>query len=263
MQRTGGYVIDPRCVKPGFTPWYDLVGRVLKAGPAALGVAVGDVVASMSVVGAHATHVVLSTDEVMKLNQDDDLVTMTALPLNYMMAYGMLVRSKGPVRRRSSILIGSASGGVGTAIAQLAHAFKIDLTMFCTCSPSKFDHVKSLGVTPIDRRSKDIAKIVREATGGVGVDVAYDAVGGKDSLDLFAAAAKEGTARLVCISMMASITPDAGQTPPTDFNTFAYIASKQPTISFFSIVNDHYKPVRYLFIEDFEHMVQKVRDGEL
>ena len=261
IQRAGGYVVDPRCIKPGFTPGYDLVGRVVKAGPAS-SVDVGDLVASMCVIGAHATHVVLSADDVMKLELDDDPVKMAALPLNYMTAYGMLVRSKAPVHRGSSILIGSASGGVGTAIAQLAVAFQMDLKMFGTSSPSKFDYLKSLGVTPIDRHSKDIASAIREATGGIGVDVAYDAVGSKESLDDFAAAVKEGTGRVVVIGVMASIAPDGSEMLSSDYNAFEYI-STQPIMSFFSVTADYCNPSKHLFLEDFEKIAQKVRGGEL
>ena|SRR2546423_993400 len=115
------------------------------------------------------------------------------------------------------ILIESASGGVGSAGAQLAHTFKMDLTMFGACSPSKFDYPKSPGVTPIDRHSKEKARVIRDATGGAGVDVAYDAVGSKESLDISAATVKEGTGRVVCIGMMSSIAPDGSKMLPSDF----------------------------------------------
>ena len=263
VQRAGGYAFDPRTQKAGFTPGYDLVGKVSKLGPGVVsGVAVGDLIASMCVVGAHGTHVLLPEKDVLKLQRGDDPVEMAALPLNYMTAYGMLVRSEAPVQRGASVLIGSASGGVGTAVAQLAHAFDMDLKMFGTSSTSKFEHLKSMGVTPIDRHSKDIAKAVRDATGGQGVDVAYDAVGSRESLDISEAVLKEGTGRVVVVSMMSAIAKDGSQMLETDFDTFKYIET-QPLLSFFSVNFNYYFPSRTLFHEDWDRITAKVREGKL
>ena len=262
VQRAGGYTFDTRTQKPGFTPGYDLVGKVLKPGPGVSGVAAGDLIASMCVVGAHGTHVLLPDKDVLKLQRGDDPVDMAALPLNYMTAYGMLVRSETPVKRGASVLIGSASGGVGTAVAQLAHAFDMDLKMFGTSSPSKFEYLKSIGVTPIDRHSKDIAKAVRDATGGQGVDVAYDAVGSKESLDISEAALKEGTGRVVVVSIMSGIAKDGSKMLETDFDTFKYIET-QPLLSFFSVNFNYYFPSRNLFHEDWDRITAKIRERKL
>lgn len=116
LQRIGAYP-DPRLEKPGFTPGYDFTGTVEKLGPDVTGFEVGDVVASMCVLGAYATHIVLPVADAIKLKADDDIIKAAALPLNYMTAYGMLKRSEAKIEPGSSILIGSASGGVGTAMA--------------------------------------------------------------------------------------------------------------------------------------------------
>ena len=196
---------DPRCEKPGFTPGYDFVGEVEGLGPTvpdSLGLSVGDRVASMCTVGAHATHTLVPAGRLLRLDRDDDPVQMCALPLNYMTAYGLLTRSGVSLARGSSILIGSAASGVGTAIAQLAEAFDMGLTMYGTCSASKVDIVKSLGVTPIDRRASDVTAQVRGLTGGRDVDVAYDAVGSKESLQTSHTSAKEGTDQVVCYGVV-------------------------------------------------------------
>lgn len=170
IQRAGGYP-DPRSKKPGFSPGYDFVGEIEALGPAvpeSRGLAKGDRVTSMCMFGAYATHIVVPAGDVIKIQKTDDPIDICALPLNYMTAYGMLKRAGADLPPGSSVLIGSVSGGVGTAMAQLVHAFDMGLTMYGTCSPSKFDFVKSLGVTPIDRNSEDIPAQIRALTNGKG-----------------------------------------------------------------------------------------------
>lgn len=69
MQRVGGYP-DPRTSSPGFTPGYDLVGEVIAVGSPSLpsGITRGDIVVSMCVVGAHATHAILEDTELIRID---------------------------------------------------------------------------------------------------------------------------------------------------------------------------------------------------
>ncbi|RYO90560.1 hypothetical protein DL766_006762 [Monosporascus sp. MC13-8B] len=133
-------------------------------------------------VGAHAIHIILPVTELIRIKNADDPIKVCALPLKYLTAWGMLKRSGVYLVLGSRILIGSASGGVGTAVAQLVHAFDLKLKMVGTCSPSKFDYTKSLRVIPVGRNAPDLVEQVRPLTNGEGVDVANDAVGSEDSL---------------------------------------------------------------------------------
>ena len=263
IQRVGGYVFDPRCVKPGFCPGYEFVGVIEKTGAGVSQHKVNDLVASMCTIGGYATHVVLAETELLKLEASDDPVKMGALPLNYMTAYGMLKRSTAALRPGSSILIGSVAGGVGTAVAQLATAFGMELKMFGTCSPSKFDFVKSLGVTPIDRHTSDIAKVVREMNEGQGLDVVYDAVGSKQSLEMAANAIKKD-GKVIVIGVMENIAADGSgmQEQHGGFDAFAHIET-QPSMSFFSVQQNYHHHDPQLFDHDFEDIAAKVRQGKL
>ena len=49
--------------------------------------------------------------------------------------------------------------------------------MYGTASAGKQDYVRDLGVTPIDYREEDFVTRIDQETGGVGVDVVFDAVG--------------------------------------------------------------------------------------
>jgi NADPH:quinone reductase len=273
IQRAGGYP-DPRTQKPGFSPGYDFVGRIeslpssysntISANHQTL--APGDLVTSMCIFGAYATHIVLPAAEVIKLRPEDDPVDTTALPLNYMTAYGMLMRSEAAKKltRGATVLIGSVSGGVGTALAQLVKSLDMGLTMLGTCSAGKMDFVKSLGVIPIDRREADLPGKVRALTGGKGVDVAYDAVGSEQSLKDSLAVTKEREGIVIVIGVMDSIKGDgSGMTrSEQDFNPFTFIAS-QERMSFWAVTGDYYVRDKEMWLRDFESVLQAVRDGRL
>ena len=248
IMRVGGYVRDPRTAKPGFTPGYDLVGVVEEIGkpePSATSnntqgsIRVGDTVASMSVIGAYATHVILPLDELRKVRADDDLIKVAALPLNYMTAFGMLVRSAFPVTDSTrSILVGSVAGGVGTAVVQVARLLYPKLKIFGTCSPSKFPFVRSLGAEPIDRTlgSNLVAHRVRELNGGEGVDIAYEATGSEENLEAWLAATKDNIGKVIAIGFMANIRPDGTGMMPlaSAFDPVSFTAARPDRMAFFS-----------------------------
>lgn len=266
IQRAGGYP-DPRTAKPGFTPGYELVGEVVIVGSSAASkstLTVGDHVASICVVGAHATHAILPVTELIPIEATDDPVLVCALPLNYMTAWGMLKRSGVDLTPGSSILIGSVSGGIGTAVAQLAQAFNLNLKLIGTCSASKFGYVKSLGVTPVDRRAPDLVAQVKALTDGKGVDVAYDAVGSEQSLLQSYQATKEDTGKVIVIGVMDEIKADGTGMASSPSALHALLGARmQPRTSFFSVMTDHYLKAKELFLEDFDAILRKVRTKEL
>ncbi|KAI0385580.1 NAD(P)-binding protein [Hypomontagnella monticulosa] len=267
IQRVGGYP-DDRCLTPGFTPGYDFVGEVVALGSSLSKdgqLVVGDRVASMCVLGAHATHIILPPSELIRIDYADDPVRVGALPLNYMTAWGMLRRSDVDLKPGSSILIGSVSGGVGTAMSELVHAFDIGIKMIGTCSPSKFDYVKSLGVIPIDRNAPDLVEQVRALTNGEGVDVAYDAVGSEDSLRKSYKATKKDIGHVIVIGIMSEIASDgSGLVQGSLADAEALLTSRlQPRMRFWGLVPAYYMPKRDLWLEDFRTILEKVREGVL
>ncbi len=259
--RAGGY--PGFGIEPGFTPGYDFVGAVDAVGDEVEGFEMGDVVAClMGGFGGYATYWTGGASEVVKLRRDDDVLKMAALPLNYMTAYGMLRRSGVELGRGSSVLIGGVSGAVGTAVAQLVKSFDMGIVMFGTCSKANFDYVKGLGVTPIDRHTGDLVGEVRRLTGGRGVDVVYDSVGSKQSLDDSLAATKDGAGSVVCMGTFSTVREDGSGLVEGAFNAFEYV-EKQERMSFFVVTYGYLFKDRQLWCSDFEAVVQKVRDGAL
>ncbi|KAH7077221.1 hypothetical protein FB567DRAFT_451667 [Paraphoma chrysanthemicola] len=141
----------------------------------------------------------------------------------------------------------------------LALGDSMDLKMLGTCSPSKFDYIRSLGVEPIDRNASDLVEQVRKLTDGAGVDVAYDGVCSEDSVRNFLAATKPDTGRLVVFGLMGEIASDGSKMLDGAQATLGR-RLQQPRTSFFSLSQElHNEPE----VDDFHVIVDKVRTGEL
>jgi NADPH:quinone reductase-like Zn-dependent oxidoreductase len=102
-----------------------------------------------------------------------------ALPVNYLTAYHMLFRVAN-LRPGARVLVHMAAGGVGIAVLQLCRTVP-DVITFGTASAAKHAVLREEGCThPIDYRIEDYSARVRELTGGEGVDLVLDALGGRD-----------------------------------------------------------------------------------
>ena len=121
-----------------------------------------------------------------------DPAEAVCIPLAYT-AYQMLTRYR-RLPRGATILVIGASGTVGTALLDLARHF--GLKAIGTCSATNVAMVERFGATAIDYRAGDFVAVVRGLTagrrGGVGVDAAFDAIGGAHFARSFACLAPGG-----------------------------------------------------------------------
>ncbi len=102
-----------------------------------------------------------------------------ALLVTYLTAHHMIFET-GRVRPGSRVLVHMAAGGVGQAAIQLLQEIP-DVEIFGTASASKHDFLREAGVAhPIDYHSVDYADVVMDVTGGKGVDLVLDPLGGGD-----------------------------------------------------------------------------------
>ena len=110
----------------------------------------------------------------------DDIDGMTASGIN--VTHGtawFALHQRGQLQRGETVLVLAAAGGVGSAAVQMAKAH--DCTVIAAAGgPEKVDLCRRLGAdVVIDYRAEDLYEKVKEATGGRGVDVVYDPVGGE------------------------------------------------------------------------------------
>jgi synaptic vesicle membrane protein VAT-1 len=99
-----------------------------------------------------------------------------AIPVNYLTAYALLV-VMGSLHEGEAVLIHNAGGGVGLAALDIAK--KIGAVTYGTASPSKHDFLKERGLDhAIDYRSQDWLPVLKDLTGGRGVELVIDPIGG-------------------------------------------------------------------------------------
>jgi NADPH:quinone reductase len=131
---------------------------------------------------------------------------------------------RGRLARGESVLVHAAAGGVGSAAVQLARAAGV--RVFATAgSDEKLALCRELGAdVAINYRKDSFADLVNEATGGRGVDVVFDSVGGDTTAQSFRCTAYQG--RLLSLGFASGIEAEdePGLTPrPLLFGNFALV----------------------------------------
>jgi NADPH2:quinone reductase len=151
-------------------------GVVEAVGPGVTSVKVGDRVVYQGLKGAYAEVRVVPTERVIHIPKGIDDKTAAAAFLKGLTAYYLLRRTF-KVEKGHTILFHAAAGGVGQIACQWARA--LGATVIGTVgSDSKVALAKANGCHHvINYVSGNFVDEVRAITGGVGVDVVYDAVG--------------------------------------------------------------------------------------
>ena len=184
--------------------------------------------------GAHAEAVLADAAMVFEAPEGLDDTGAAAFFFPFHVAHLALLE-RGGLRAGESLLVHAGAGGVGSAAVQLGVAQ--GARVFATAGgPEKLRLCRELGAElAIDSRSEDFAEAVLAATGGRGVDVVCDLVGGKTTERSFRAIALGG--RCVIAGFSAGIeAEDAGIVPrPVLFGNFslagvmlAYVSDPAP-----------------------------------
>lgn len=102
-------------------------------------------------------------------------VELASFPMSSITAANMLDRAS--VAERESVIVTGASGGVGSALVQLARSRRA--TVIAVCGDDKADQVRRLGAAAlVSRDLHNLVSCVRAATDGDTVDAVMDLVGG-------------------------------------------------------------------------------------
>ncbi|MGA8892765.1 MAG: medium chain dehydrogenase/reductase family protein [Anaeromyxobacteraceae bacterium] len=158
---------------------YEVSGVVDAVGAGVTSPAPGDRVLALVRFGGQATKVVLPAHHAMPMPAEMTFEQGAALPVTYLTAWHSLFRV-GHLSAGQSVLVHMAAGGVGIAALQLARTVP-GVTVFGTASASKHDAIRAEGCDhPIDYRTRDYAAEVRRITGGRGLDLVLDPLGGGD-----------------------------------------------------------------------------------
>lgn len=156
---------------------YECAGVVDAVGEGADGGLLGKRVVLLTKFGSHSDVVCADPRQAFIMPEAMSFEEGAALPVNYLTAYHMLFRV-GSLRPGESVLVHQAAGGVGLAALQLCRTVDGVVT-YGTASASKHDIVRANGCAhPIDYHTADYVVEVNRLSGGAGVDIALDALGG-------------------------------------------------------------------------------------
>jgi putative PIG3 family NAD(P)H quinone oxidoreductase len=196
MQREGKYPPPPGASD---IPGLEVAGTIAALGGGVTDWRLGDEVCALLAGGGYAEYAVAPAPQCLPVPKGLSLVEAAALPETYFTVWtNVFVR--GRLAKGESLLVHGGASGIGTAAIPMARAF--GARVFATAgTPEKCAACVRLGAErAIDYRHEDFVAVVREATGGKGVDVILDMVGGDYTPRNLEALAVEG--RLVQIAFL-------------------------------------------------------------
>jgi NADPH:quinone reductase len=177
--RRGTYFVRPRFPQ---IPGMELAGEVTALGEGTTGVRIGDRVMGFGA-GSYAELCAARADDLYPIPDGIDFATAAALPATGLTAHHILILA-GRLATGERVLVHAAAGGVGTLAVQLAKRFGARQVIATASSTEKLELARSLGAdVAINYTTEDFVAGVKEATGGAGVDIILEMLGGKDALD--------------------------------------------------------------------------------
>jgi NADPH2:quinone reductase len=185
-----------------FTLGVDFAG-VIRSAPEGTGFAPGDRVACVGASGGATEVVGLGPDSVFPLPDNLSFVQGAAIPMNYLTAQFVL-KERGQLRPGETVLVNGAAGGVGTATIQVAKGYGARVIAVVS-NETKAEVARAAGADEAVLVDGFLAA-VKELTGGAGVDLLVDVVGGDTFKDSLRALATQG--RLLVVGFAGGSIPE-------------------------------------------------------
>lgn len=175
MQRRNAY---PQPTPLPAFPGGEIAGTVEAVGEVVTAVAPGHRVMAVIDGGAYAEYAIAPAGMVFPLPPGLSDGQALALQVQGLTAY-LLLTEAARLRPGESVLVHSAAGGVGSLAVQLAKILGAKSVIATASSAEKLDFARSLGADDaVDYTAPDWSRQVKDASGGAGVDIVLDAVGG-------------------------------------------------------------------------------------
>jgi putative PIG3 family NAD(P)H quinone oxidoreductase len=148
--------------------------------------------------GAHATRAAIPAGQLMPVPDNLSLIEGAAIPEAGLTSWTNLV-AEGGLEAGETVLVTGATGGMGSFAAQLARELGARV-LAAGRNRERLDMLRGLGIEEICLEGANLARQVRDATGGRGVDLVIDFTGGPDFGGHLAALANRG--RLVLVGLV-------------------------------------------------------------
>jgi putative PIG3 family NAD(P)H quinone oxidoreductase len=187
-QRMGAYPPPPgHSPLPGL----EIAGEVMEAGPQVTRWRAGDKVCALVNGGGYAQYCVAEETAALPIPAGLDMVQAGAVPETFFTVWNN-VFERGQLQSGEWFLVHGGSSGIGTTAIQLAKAFGAKV-LATAGSAEKCKACVELGADrAINYKTEDFVAVCKEATGGKGVNVILDMVGGDYTDKNIIAAAEDG-----------------------------------------------------------------------
>jgi NADPH:quinone reductase len=174
-RREGQYVVKTPLP---FIPGAEIAGVVAAVGEKVTTVKPGTRVVTLIESGGYSEFALADERSLIPLPEQLDYRNAAALPLQGLSAYHVL-KTMGRLEEGETVLVHAAAGGVGTLAVQLAKLFGAGKIIATASSSRKLELARQMGADVlVNYTESNWVEQILEATGGKGVDVALEMVGG-------------------------------------------------------------------------------------
>lgn len=174
FQRTGNYPVPPGASD---LPGLEVAGEIVAGDLGDSGFKLGDLVCALVQGGGYAEFCAAPLAQCLPVPKGLSALEAAALPENYFTVWSN-VFDRGQLSGEETLLVQGGSSGIGVTAIQIARA--LGHRVFATAgSADKCRACEELGAErAINYKTEDFEAVVKELTGGKGVDVILDMVGG-------------------------------------------------------------------------------------
>jgi len=200
LQREGNYAPPPGTTD---IPGLEVAGKVISVGDRVTEWNAGDQVSALVTGGGYAEYVTAPSPQCLPVPDGLDIVEAAALPETFFTVWTN-VFERAQLKDGESLLVHGGSSGIGTTAIQIASRFGARVIVTAG-SDKKCKACLQLGAErAVNYRNEDFVEAVQEFSGGRGVDVVLDMVGGDYIPRNIKALATDG--RLVNIAFLRGFT---------------------------------------------------------
>jgi NADPH2:quinone reductase len=186
---------------PGHSPLpgLEIAGEVVETGPGVSRWRSGDKVCALVNGGGYAQYCIAEETSALSIPAGLDMIQAAAVPETFFTVWNN-VFERGKLQPGEWFLVHGGTSGIGTTAIQLAKAFGARV-LATAGSAEKCKACEGLGADrAINYKTEDFVAACKEATGGKGVDVILDMIGGDYTDKNVIAAAEDG--RIVQIATL-------------------------------------------------------------
>jgi putative PIG3 family NAD(P)H quinone oxidoreductase len=174
LQRQGGYPPPPGASD---IPGLEVAGEVVATGPDVDLVKAGDKVMALVTGGGYAEYCVVPVPQALKVPENLSMAEAAGVPETFFTVWTNVFQ-RGRLQAGERFLVHGGASGIGTTAIQLAEAK--GARVFATAGDDERCRAcEALGAErAINYRTEDFVEVLKDVTGGQGIDVILDMVGG-------------------------------------------------------------------------------------